>query len=118
MPVCVQSLRTVPRRGSSRGVAFVSEGGMHLRQKPRNVVFMASIVLVANVCTYFLLCRPDVELPHADPAGFRYMQHVLRSGGGFLAPSPIQRCGVHCGLTTLRLLFSVILRGGAARLSS
>ena len=90
---------------------------MRLRPKPRNVVFMASIVLVANVCTYFFLCRHDVELPHADPAGFRYMQHVLRSGGGFWALSPIQRCAVHCAFTTLVILCAFILGGAASRLS-
>src|SRR5258708_15483040 len=89
---------------------------MRLRPKPRKVVFMASIVLVANVCTYFFLCRHDVELPHADPAGFRYMQHVLRSGGGFLGLSPLQRCAVHCAFTTLVILCAVILGGAASPL--
>ena len=77
------------------------------------LVFIVVIVTLANAGTYWFLCRPDLQMRDADPAGFRYMTNVFRSVGGITALSPWNRCLIHFAFTTL-VIFAAFALGVVA----
>lgn len=79
----------------------------------RTLVFIVVIAALANAGTYWFLCRPDLQMRDADPAGFRYMTHVYRSAGGIMALSPWNRCLIHFAVTTF-VIFAAFALGAIA----
>jgi hypothetical protein len=61
-------------------------------------------LIVANVFTYWVLCRPEVEMKEIDPKGYSYLQTVLGRAGGIWALSARQRCALHCLFATVLVL--------------
>lgn len=81
------------------------------------------VIIAANFCTYWFLCRPELELKANDPRGYFYLQSVLGRAGGIWGLSASQRCIAHCIFTTLlalvicaiATLLSTIRRASLAR---
>src|SRR5712671_1051266 len=55
----------------------------HAQWSAAGVVF--AVVVVANVFTYWILCRPELEMRAKDPHGYSYLRTVLGQAGGILA---------------------------------
>ena len=77
--------------------------------------FVFAVVVVANVFTYWLLCRPELEMRKKDPQGYSYLRTVLGRAGGILAFSTAQRCAVHCLFTTVLVLAVFAVSWGLSR---
>jgi hypothetical protein len=76
---------------------------------------MFAVVVIANVFTYWFLCRPEFEMREKDPEGYAYLESVLGHAGGILALSTAQRCAVHCLFTTVLILTVFAVSWGLSR---
>lgn len=95
----------------------MSNHGMARQRHPRwsAAGFVFAVVVVANVFTYWLLCRPELEMREKDPQGYSYLRTVVGHAGGIVALSTVQRCAVHCLFTTVLILSVFAVSWGFSR---
>src|SRR5437588_12944918 len=74
----------------------------------RAVLYILAVIIIADCGTYWLLCRPELQMHAADAAGARYMDRVLSSAGGIWSLSPAKRCVVHLLFTTLVIFIAYL----------
>jgi len=90
------------------GVA--NDGIVRRRRSKRSFAGYLLVIILANLFTYWFLCRPELAMRAQDPGGYSYLHAVLSHAGGVWALSTRQRCVVHCAFTTFLVLaiFAVV----------
>ena len=102
---------------------MTNNGTAGFRTTKWSVAGYLGAILVANFCTYWFLCKPELEFKANDPGAYSYLQNVLGRAGGILGLSASQRCIVHCTFATIlalvicavATLLSAIRRASLAR---
>jgi hypothetical protein len=72
-------------------------------------LFLVALVVLANVGTYLLLCKPEFDLRNNDPTGYKQLTIARSSGGWLWRISPESRCFVHGGVATGGVLLATLI---------